>query len=136
MSLINIGPKHQSDVRNFLKITDPVAHRGRKFPGLKPVVREIDPRGLFANGLLVSRDIGGRNIVLSWVVLVSSNAAPIKAVIKVSRRRSRKTNVLWVQRRGTSHEQQVNCFHRTTVRRALGLPNWQPDLLLYPKHLG
>jgi hypothetical protein len=74
--------------------------------------------------------------VLSWVMLVSSHAAPIKAVIKLSRGRSRNTNALCVQRRGTSHEQQVNCFHRTTVRRALGLPNWQPDPLLYPKHLG
>src|SRR6266487_690435 len=101
MSLINIGPKHQSDVRNFLELTDPVAHRDRKFPGLKPVVREIDPRGLLANGLLVSRDIVGRNIVLGWVVLVGSNAAPIKAVIKLSRGRSHNTNVLRVQRRGT-----------------------------------
>jgi len=35
---------------------------------------------LFTNGLLVSRDIVRRNVVLGWVVLVSSNAAPIKAV--------------------------------------------------------
>src|SRR5262249_30994048 len=135
MLLIDIRTKHQPDIWNFLEITDPVAHRSRKFPRLKPVVREIDPRGLFANGLLVCRDIVRRNIVLSWVVLVGSNAAPIKAVIKLSRGRYRNTKVLCVQRRGTSHEQQVNYFHRTTVRRALGLPNLQPDPLLYPKHL-
>ena len=103
----------------IFEITDPAAHRSWKFPGLEPVVREIDPGGLFANGLLIPRDIVRRNIVLSWVVLVSSNAAPIKARDKASLGRNRDTNGLCVQRRGTSHEQQVNCFHRTTVRRAL-----------------
>src|SRR5439155_20467773 len=106
------GPKHQSYVRNFLETTDPVAHRSWKFPGLKPVVREIDPRGLFANGLLVSRNIVRRNVVLSWIVLVSSNAAPIKALITFSRGRSRNGHLLCVQRRGTNHQQQVNWFHR------------------------
>src|SRR5438067_10338394 len=114
---------------------DPVTHRSWKFPGLKPVVRKIDPRGLFANGLLVSRDIVRRNVVLSWVVLVSSNAAPIKAVIKFSRRRSRNANLLSIQRRGTSHQQDINYLHRTIVRRAFHLPNWRPDPLLYSKHV-
>ena len=80
--------------------------------------------------------LGVGAIIAHVTVPVSSHAAPIKPVIKLSRRWNRNTNVMCVQCRGTSHEQQVNCFHRTTVRRALSLPNWQPDPLLYPKHLG
>src|SRR4029453_17339220 len=135
MSLIDIRAKHQPDVRNFFEIMDPAAHRNRKFSRFKPVVGEVNPRDLFPDSLLVLRHIIRRNIVLSWVVLVSPNPAPIQAVIEFASRRDRNMNVLRVQCCGTSHQQQVNCIHRTTVRRTLRLPNWQPAPLLYSKHV-
>src|SRR5207253_8017168 len=135
MFLINIRAKHQPDIRNFSEITNPVAHLRWKFPRLKPVVCEIDPRCLFANRLLVPRHIIRRNIVLSWVVLVSPNPALIQAVIEFVGRRDRNMNVLCVQCCSTSRQQQVNCLHRTTVRRTVRLPNWQPNPLPYSKHV-
>src|SRR4030095_8789042 len=136
MSLINIRTKHQPDVRNFFEITDPGAHCSRKFPRLKPVAREVNPGGLFADRLLVSRDGIRRNLVVLWIVLVSSPTTQIKAGIEFPRRRRRNMTALRVQCYGTSHQQQVNCLHCTSVGRALRLPNWQPDCLLDPKHVG
>jgi len=83
MLLIDIGTEHQSDVWNFLEIPDPATHRDWEFPRLKPVVGEINPGRLFIDRLLVTRDIFRRDIVLSRIVFVGSNAAPIKAVIKL-----------------------------------------------------
>src|SRR4029453_16659300 len=85
--------------------------------------------------LLVSRHIIRRNVVLGWVVLISSNTAPIQAVIEFASWRDRNMNIFRVQCCGTSHQQQVNCLHRTTVRQALRLPNWQPNPLPYSKHV-
>src|SRR5207237_4365996 len=135
MFLINIRAKHQPDIRNFSEITNPVAHLRWKFPRLKPVVCEIDPRCFVANRLLVPRHIIRRNLVLSWVVLFSPNPAPIQAVIEFAGRRDRNMNVLCVQCCSTSRQQQVNCLHRTTVRRTVRLPNWQPNPLPYSKHV-
>ena len=96
MSLINIRTKHQPDIWNFLEITDPAAHFSRKFSRFKPVAGEINPRDLFADRLLVLLDIIRRHIMLSWVVLVSSNTAPIQAVIEFATRWDRNMNVLRV----------------------------------------
>ena len=85
MPLIYSGTKHQPDVRNFLELTDPAARRGWKFSRFKPVVGEIDPCGSLADCLFVLCDVVGRNIVLSWIMFIGSNAAPIEAVIKLSR---------------------------------------------------
>jgi hypothetical protein len=74
--------------------------------------------------LLILRDIVRRDIVLSWIVLVSSHTTPIQAVIEFARRRGRNMTALRVQCYGTSHQQQVNCFHRSTVGQAVRLPNW------------
>src|SRR5439155_23698800 len=108
-----------------------------KFPGFKPVVREINPRCLFPNALLVLRDITWRNIMLSWIMFVTSDATPIKAMIKFSTRRGRNGNVFRVQRRRhrANNEQPKKSSHRTTVGKAFRLPNWQPDSLFYPKHV-
>src|SRR4029077_13006782 len=133
--LINIGAKHQPDIWNFLEITNPVAHCGCEFPRFKPVVREIDPRCLFANSAFVSRDIFWRHIVLRRIVLIGSNAAPIQAVIKLACRRDGDANVLRMQSRRASRQQQMNYPHRTTVGQQPRLPNWQPNGPLYPKHL-
>src|SRR6266567_2732831 len=87
MSLIDVGSQHQTDIRNLFEIPDPAAHRAWKFAGLEPVVGEINPGGLFADCLLVMRSIGRRDIMLSRIVFIGSNAAPIESVVELVQRR-------------------------------------------------
>src|SRR5436190_19034336 len=49
----------------------------------------MNPSGLFADCLLITRDVLGRNIVLGRVVFVGPDTVPVKSVIEFSGRRWR-----------------------------------------------
>ncbi|PYK11309.1 MAG: hypothetical protein DME65_07670 [Verrucomicrobia bacterium] len=118
MFLIDIRPKHQPDVWDLSEITNPATHRNRKSPRLEPVVCEINPRDLFADPFFVSDHILRSNIVLSWVVLVRANTTPIEAVVQFASRRQANVVLLRLHCCRAKRQQQVNCLHCTTVRRA------------------
>ena len=87
MSLVDVGSQHQTDIRNLFEIPDPATHRAWKFAGLKPVVREINPRRLFADGLFVMPHVLRSHVVFSRIVFIGPNAAPIESVVELVRRR-------------------------------------------------
>src|SRR6267378_6699159 len=87
MSLVDVGSQHQTDIRNLFETPDPATDRPWKFAGLKPVVGEINPGGLFADSFFIMPDIFRRDIVFGRIVLIGPNAAPIESVVELVRRR-------------------------------------------------
>ena len=75
MSLIDIRTSYQPDIRNFIEISDPAAHRGWEFSGFKPVLERINPGGLFLPTRLLRsvQHLFRRDIVLGRIVLIGSN---------------------------------------------------------------
>jgi len=80
--LIDIRAQHQAYVRQLAEGTNPSAHFRGKSARLEPVVGEINPRGLFAEHLFITRDIGLRHVVFGRVVVVGPDSIPVESVIK------------------------------------------------------
>src|SRR5438874_3292250 len=89
MQLIDIGPQHQSQVRNFSTIPNPGTSRGRKLARFEPVIRKVNPGAFSADHSLVLTNILRQDIVLGGILRITANAAVIKPLIKFSRRRRR-----------------------------------------------
>src|SRR5207249_4255076 len=86
MQLIDIGPQHQSQVRDFSTIPNPGTSRGRKLARFEPVIRKVNPGGLCTDRFLVVINILRSDIVLGGIVGIGAGAAVIKPLIKFSRR--------------------------------------------------